>query len=153
MLMTKTILGNLLHKYATRLHPMEERALPAGARGDLRLDADKCIACRMCANKCPSKVLRVDPEAGMWEHKTMGCLYCGVCADVCPTDCITMTNRYRRPITEPAVTRYTVKARPKKSKEGAAAPAAGGKAAGAAASAGAKAPVAEKAPAGGARGK
>jgi ech hydrogenase subunit F len=119
MLMTKTILGNLLHKYSTRLHPVEERIQPAGARGDLTLAADKCIACRICANKCPTKVIRVDPEAGLWEHRVMGCLYCGVCVDACPTDCLSMTNRYRRPITEPAFMRCNVKPRPKKSKEGA----------------------------------
>ena len=122
MFMTKTILGNLLHKYSTRLYPAEQRAMPAGNRGNLTIDADKCIACRICANKCPTGVITVDPENGKWEQRINGCVYCGVCADVCPTHCITMATDYRRPFMEPAVLRCNVKARPKKVKpaEGAA---------------------------------
>lgn len=115
MFMTKTIFGNLLKKYATRLHPEEQRILPDGYRGRFKFAIDKCILCRSCVIKCPTKVIRIDPEIGLWEREVMGCLYCGVCADVCPTGCITMTNVYRPPLTEPAFLRFNVKPRPKKS--------------------------------------
>lgn len=115
MFMTKTIFGNLLKKYSTRLHPVEQRILPDGYRGQLRFASDKCILCRACAIKCPTKIIRIDPEIGLWEQEVMGCLYCGVCADVCPTDCIAMSNVYRPPLTEPAFLRFNVKPRPKKS--------------------------------------
>ena len=115
MRMTKTILGNLLQKYSTRLHPLEQREAPGGARGDLELTADKCTSCRLCARKCPTAAIKVDPEAGLWEHKVLNCLYCGVCADICPTGSIAMIAKYRQPVTEPTFTRCQVKGRPKKS--------------------------------------
>ena len=122
MFMTKTIISNLLHKYATRLHPVEQRPMAAGNRGNLAIEASKCFACRICANKCPTGVITVDPENGKWEQRINGCVYCGVCADVCPTHCITMTTDYRRPFLEPAFLRCDIKPRPKKVKpaEGAA---------------------------------
>ncbi|MDL2291184.1 4Fe-4S binding protein [Desulfovibrio sp. OttesenSCG-928-F20] len=117
MFMTKTIIGNLLKKYSTRLHPFEQRVLPDGYRGRFKFVIDKCIMCRQCAIKCPTQVIRIEPEKGIWEREVMGCLYCGVCADVCPTGCLTMTNVYRPPITEPAFLKFNVKPRPaKKSK-------------------------------------
>ena len=116
MLMTKTILSNLLNKYATRLHPVEQRTPPPGNRGSLSIAADKCISCRLCATKCPTSVIKVDPEAGTWEYKVMGCVFCGVCAEVCPTHCITLSNEYRRPFLEEGVMRHAIKVRPKKVK-------------------------------------
>lgn len=116
MLMTKTIFSNLLNKYATRLHPVEQRAQPPGNRGTLGIIADKCISCRMCANKCPTQVITVNPEAGIWEYKVMGCVFCGVCVEVCPTHCLDMSNEYRRPFLEGEVMRCNVKVRPKKVK-------------------------------------
>ena len=118
MLMTKTIFGNLLKKYSTRLHPGEQRILPDGFRGRFKFAINKCIMCRLCAIKCPTKVILIDPEIGLWEREVMGCLYCGVCADVCPTGCISMTNVYRPPITEPAFLRFNVKPKPSKKNAG-----------------------------------
>lgn len=114
MFMTKTVLGNLLKKYSTRLHPFEQRVLPDGYRGRFKFVIEKCIMCRQCAIKCPTQVIRIEPEKGIWEREVMGCLYCGVCADVCPTGCLTMTNVYRPPITEPAFLKFNVKPRPAK---------------------------------------
>jgi ech hydrogenase subunit F len=115
--MTKTILSNLLNKYSTRLHPFEEHILPDTFRGRFKFVIDKCISCRLCEAKCPTKVIRIDTEIGLWEREVMGCLYCGVCVDVCPTGCIIMTNVYRPPITEQAVLRFNVKPKPAKKKE------------------------------------
>lgn len=116
MFMTKTIFANLMSKYATRLHPFEQRILPEGYRGRFKFAIDKCILCRQCAIKCPTQVIDIDAEKGIWHREVMGCLYCGVCADVCPTGCITMTNVYRPPITEPAFLTFHVKPRPAKKK-------------------------------------
>ena len=114
MYMTKTILGNLLRKYSTRLYPDEQRILPDAFRGRFKFVIDKCILCRICVIKCPTKVIRIDPEVGLWEREVMGCLYCGVCADVCPTGCIIMTNIHRPPILEQAFLRFNVKPKPSK---------------------------------------
>lgn len=124
MFMTKTIFANLMSKYATRLHPFEQRVLPDGFRGRFKFAIDKCILCRQCAIKCPTKVIDINAEKGIWHREVMGCLYCGVCADVCPTGCITMTNVYRPPITEPAFLTFHVTPRPakKKTQAGAASP-------------------------------
>jgi ech hydrogenase subunit F len=116
MFMTKTIFSNLLHKYATRLHPVEQRILPDGFRGRFKFAIDKCILCKLCAIKCPTQVITIDPEKGVWHREVMGCLYCGVCEDVCPTGCIRMTNVYRPPITEPAFLTFHVPPRVKKGK-------------------------------------
>ncbi len=116
MLMAKTIISNLLHKYATRQHPFEQRVLPDGFRGRFKFAIDKCIMCRACVLKCPTKCIRIEPDSGLWEREVMACVYCGVCADVCPTGCITMTNVYRPPITEPTFLRFQCK--PKASKKG-----------------------------------
>lgn len=116
MFMTKTIFANLMSKYATRLHPFEQRVLPEGFRGRFKFAIDKCILCRQCAIKCPTKVIDINAEKGIWHREVMGCLYCGVCADVCPTGCITMTNVYRPPITEPAFLTFHVTPRPAKKK-------------------------------------
>lgn len=116
MFMTKTIFANLMSKYATRLHPFEQRVLPDGFRGRFKFAIDKCILCRQCAIKCPTKVIDINAEKGIWHREVMGCLYCGVCADVCPTGCITMTNVYRPPITEPAFLTFHVTPRPAKKK-------------------------------------
>ena len=116
MFMTKTIFANLMSKYATRLHPFEQRVLPEGFRGRFKFAIDKCILCRQCAIKCPTKVIDINAEEGIWHREVMGCLYCGVCADVCPTGCITMTNVYRPPITEPAFLTFHVTPRPAKKK-------------------------------------
>ncbi|WP_027187947.1 4Fe-4S binding protein [Desulfovibrio cuneatus] len=116
MLMGRTIIKNLLHKYATRLHPYEQRILPDKFRGRFRFIIDKCIMCRNCAVKCPTKCITIDPETGLWEREVMACVYCGVCADVCPTGCIIMTNVYRPPITEPTKLTFMCTPRPKKKK-------------------------------------
>jgi len=117
MYMTKTIMSNLLKKYSTRLHPFEQRILPDGFRGRLKFAIKKCILCRLCEIKCPTKIIHIDAEIGLWEREVMGCLYCGVCADVCPTGCITMTNVHRPPIMEPAFQRFNVTPKPSKKKE------------------------------------
>jgi ech hydrogenase subunit F len=120
MYMTKTILKNLLKKHSTRLYPEDQRILPDGFHGRLKFVPDKCILCRLCVIKCPTKIIHIDAEAGLWEREVMGCLYCAVCAEVCPTGCIIMTNIHRPPILEPVVQRFHVTPRPAKKKEQAA---------------------------------
>ena len=117
MLMAKTILDNLLKKYSTRLHPAEQRILPEGFRGCFTFIADKCILCNLCVKKCPTKVIRIDSDVGLWEQEILGCIYCGVCEDVCPTRCIIMSNVYKSPITEQAFLRFNVKPKAKKGKD------------------------------------
>lgn len=100
MLMSKVVLKNLFQKYATRQHPFVRREQPAAARGMFAFDEDACIQCGICAMRCPTSCITLNPEKGEWKRTVMACLYCGVCADVCPKKCITLTNVYRGPVTQ-----------------------------------------------------
>lgn len=124
MLMSKTIFGNLLNKYSTRLYPFEQRPLPAGFRGRLQFDADTCIMCGLCVRKCPAQCIHINADTGLWEREVKVCIFCGVCAELCPTQSITQTSVQRSPITEAVVQHHQCKPRPKKTKA-AAAPAKG----------------------------
>ncbi len=119
MFMTKTIVNNLLHKYSTRLHPFEKRPPLPGTRAKLEFDAETCILCKLCAQKCPTSVITVDVDGARWKCNLMGCVSCGVCADVCPTKSITMSEEYRAPFTERTTLDYQCKPRVRKSKDGA----------------------------------
>ncbi|MGD9018685.1 MAG: mercury methylation ferredoxin HgcB [Desulfuromonadales bacterium] len=55
----------------------------------LKLDAEKCIGCGMCAMVCPHGVLTVE------EHKVQivdlnACIECGACAGNCPVEALTV---------------------------------------------------------------
>ena len=115
MLMTRTILSNLFHKYSTRLHPFVVRPPLPGARAELKFDAATCILCKICQRKCPSKVITVDLVEAKWGLNVMGCVSCGVCADACPTKSITMAEEYRAPLLERTSQTYQCKPRKKKS--------------------------------------
>jgi Formate hydrogenlyase subunit 6/NADH:ubiquinone oxidoreductase 23 kD subunit (chain I) len=115
MLMTRTIISNLVHKYSTRLHPFVVRPPLPGSRGELEFDADTCILCKICERKCPSKVITVNLVEAKWGLNVMGCVNCGVCADVCPTKSIIMTENYRAPLVERTSQTYQCKPRKKKS--------------------------------------
>lgn len=116
MFMTRTIASNLLHKYSTRLHPFVKRAPLPNTRAKLVFMADTCILCQLCSRKCPSQVISMEPETGVWQLNVMGCVSCGVCADVCPTNSITMAEEYREPLTERTTLTYYCKPKPKKAK-------------------------------------
>lgn len=117
MLMSKTIFSNLLNKYATRLHPFEQRPMPKGFRGRLQFSADTCIMCGLCARKCPTHCITINADTGLWEREVKACVFCGVCAECCPTHSITQTNVYRSPITEAITQHYQCKPRQKKAKD------------------------------------
>lgn len=117
MFMTKTVLSNLMSKYSTRLHPVEQRVLPEMYRGRFEFIPEKCILCKICSIKCPTKVITVDTETGVWTQDVKGCVYCGVCEDVCPTKCLHLTNVYHEPFTETRpMLSFTAPPRPKKVK-------------------------------------
>lgn len=72
-------------QYPEKQHPKPERF-----HGRFALDADKCIACNLCANACPNKVIKITSEKVEKKKVLTGytmsieyCLFCGMCVEAC----------------------------------------------------------------------
>jgi NADH-quinone oxidoreductase subunit I len=90
----------------------ERRLTPAGRyRGIHEFEANKCIACDLCAKACPVDCIYIDKTAPRRIDRKTGlidlndpkngqllrfaidyskCLFCALCTEPCPTDCIHM---------------------------------------------------------------
>jgi formate hydrogenlyase subunit 6/NADH:ubiquinone oxidoreductase subunit I len=95
MYMLTTILKNLFTGHATRLYPVEKREPFNGAKGELKIDIDKCVMCTLCQVKCPSQCIGVDKKERNWQLDPFACVYCGVCVEVCPVKCLHQERAYR----------------------------------------------------------
>jgi len=89
-------------------YPFEKLAFAPRYRGIHEFEADKCIACDMCAKACPvdciyidktgprkidKKTGKVDPKGGDLTRYAIDyqkCMFCALCTEPCPTDCIHM---------------------------------------------------------------
>ena len=87
-------------------YPFERMAFAPRYRGIHEFEADKCIACDMCAKACPVDCIYIDKSAPRKIDKKTGkavggeliryaidyqkCMFCGLCTEPCPTDCIHM---------------------------------------------------------------
>ena len=96
--MTKNVLKNLFTKSATRLYPFVKRDIFEEVRGTLHIEINKCIFCRACELRCPTRCITVDSKAGIWSFDPMACVICGVCVAVCPTKCLYTDKQYREPL-------------------------------------------------------
>ncbi|MDD2498102.1 MAG: NADH-quinone oxidoreductase subunit I [Desulfitobacteriaceae bacterium] len=80
----------------TELYPEVKPKLPESVKADFDLDREKCIACGICANACPNKVITIETEKDennkrrlkRYEMNMQYCLFCGLCAESCPTKAI-----------------------------------------------------------------
>jgi NADH-quinone oxidoreductase subunit I len=75
-------------------------------RGIHEFEADKCIACDLCAKACPVDCIYIEKTAPRKMDKATGkvvggdltryaidyskCMFCALCTEPCPTDCIHM---------------------------------------------------------------
>jgi len=87
-------------------YPFEKLAFAPRYRGIHEFEADKCIACDMCAKACPVDCIYIDKSAPRKIDKNTGkatggellryaidyqkCMFCALCTEPCPTDCIHM---------------------------------------------------------------
>lgn len=80
------ILAAALHRAETKLNPEYGHEAPFAFA---RIDAGRCIGCRLCAKICP-----VDCIAGAPKHLyaviESECTGCALCLTACPMDCITL---------------------------------------------------------------
>ncbi len=93
-------------KTVTIHYPFERLAFAPRYRGIHEFEADKCIACDMCAKACPVDCIYIDKSAPRKIDKNTGkatggellryaidyqkCMFCALCTEPCPTDCIHM---------------------------------------------------------------
>ncbi len=93
-------------KSVTIHYPFEKLAFAPRYRGIHEFEADKCIACDMCAKACPVDCIYIDKSAPRKIDKNTGkaaggellryaidyqkCMFCALCTEPCPTDCIHM---------------------------------------------------------------
>lgn len=86
----------LFKKKITQQYPEEKPNLPERYRGSFDYILEKCIACNMCANACPNKVIRVGTTTNEKGKKVLKdydmnlgyCMNCNLCTEACPTGAI-----------------------------------------------------------------
>jgi formate hydrogenlyase subunit 6/NADH:ubiquinone oxidoreductase subunit I len=95
--MFPNILRNLRRKPATRRYPSEKREAPAGTRGHLDIEIEKCVFCGVCQKRCPANALAVSRAPKSWSVNPYACIICGYCVEACPKKCLVMRREPFRP--------------------------------------------------------
>ena len=100
--------GRLLDKKHTVKYPYEKIEMFPRFHGRFELDVEKCIACGLCANACPNKVIEMEKEKvdkkqflTKYVMRIEYCLFCGLCVEACNKDALKFSNiidmnQYRR---------------------------------------------------------
>ncbi len=85
-------------------YPDKELELPAGYRGAIQLDEEKCTGCGLCVRDCPAKGLELikgSNSAYTLIYYPARCAYCGQCEQSCHRQAITHTNQLTGSTTDP----------------------------------------------------
>lgn len=86
--------GSLFKKPETRLYPFETKTPPAGAKGHVEIDAEKCILCGICQKVCPCGAIEVSKPERTWAIDPFRCVQCISCVPACPKGCLEMLPDY-----------------------------------------------------------
>jgi NADH-quinone oxidoreductase subunit I len=102
----KITLKYCFQKTVTVRYPEQHLTFAPRYRGIHEFEADRCIACDMCAKACPVDCIYIDKSAVRKIDKKTGkaaggellrfaidyskCLFCALCTEPCPTTCIHM---------------------------------------------------------------
>lgn len=95
--MGKVALRSLFAKPATRNYPVEQREFSPNTRGHIEMDVEHCVACGICAKRCPASAITVDRNERTWSIERMYCIQCGACVEACPKKSLSMKPMYANP--------------------------------------------------------
>lgn len=96
----KTVTATLMRKPATLNYPARPAKKFDLSRGHVMNDIESCIWCRLCARRCPTQAIEVDPKQKTWEIDRFRCVVCNSCVEICPAHCLVMETAYLPPATE-----------------------------------------------------
>lgn len=87
----RTVLGSLFKKPSTVAYPAKPIVYPAGTRGHIENEIDKCVFCGVCQKRCPTDAITVARADGGWSLERRRCILCATCVDYCPKKCLLMS--------------------------------------------------------------
>ena len=102
----KEAVTQLFSKPSCAMYPFTPREAPAGYRGRLSYDPDKCLGCGMCERVCAGGAIKLTKEpVEDGERITLridlgSCTFCNTCHDFCSSKAITLTQNYHMVATQ-----------------------------------------------------
>jgi len=95
--MFKVVINALFKKSACEMYPIKPARVYDNTKGQIEIDAPKCILCTLCDKKCPTHAIKVDRAGRTWKINYFQCIYCNNCVEICPKKCLNMSTQYSAP--------------------------------------------------------
>lgn len=74
-------------------YPVQKDIPGDGFRGLPELIKEKCTECGKCADRCPTKAIKL-AQPDFWTIDAKRCLFCGYCEDVCDTGALSLGRQF-----------------------------------------------------------